>query len=94
MSHFKFKFDLCLFLSDWKFGRRRIAGYVTDEEFSMWQKGAKANSNKNSLLKFKMTHYLCINFFDYICGLINSITYGNNILYSGRWQAAGSVHTR
>lgn len=60
MSHFKFKFDLCLFLSDWKFGRRRIAGYVTDEEFSMWQKEAKANSNKNSLLKFKMTHYLLL----------------------------------
>ena len=46
MSHFKFKFDLRLFLSDWKFGRRRIAGYVTDEEFSMWQKEAKANSNQ------------------------------------------------
>ena len=45
MSHFKFKFDLRLFLSDWKFGRRRIAGYETDEEFSMWQKEAKANSN-------------------------------------------------
>ncbi len=56
MSHFKFKFDLCLFLSDWKFRRTRIAGYVTDKEFSMWQKEAKANSKL--ITKFKMTHYL------------------------------------
>lgn len=58
MSQFKFKFDLSLFLPDWEFSRRRIAGYVTDKEFPRWEKEAKANSNKNPLLKFKLTHYL------------------------------------